>query len=101
VLTGFGRLRVPLVVGTTAAAVNLGPDQLLIPAHTAIGAALANTAAQLAAGLPILVYTNRIVGARLEARFVLPAVAASAGSVGCRHTGLERREPVEGHDPGR
>jgi O-antigen/teichoic acid export membrane protein len=79
-LTGFGRLRFPLTIGSVAAAVNLGLDQLLIPAHAAIGAALANTAAQLVAGLPVLIYANRLLGVRLEAGAVLrPAAASVAG----------------------
>jgi O-antigen/teichoic acid export membrane protein len=62
VLAGIGRLGFPLVAGAVAAGVNIGLDFVLIPSHGAIGAAIANSTAQLMAGLPVLVYTQRLIG---------------------------------------
>jgi len=62
VLTGVGRVKVPLVVGAVAAAVDVGLALALTPSRGAIGAAIANVGAQLAAALPLLVYTARVVG---------------------------------------
>jgi len=62
VLYALGRLRFLIVVGIAATLFNIGLDLLLIPAHNAVGAALANTGAQLAAGIPGLIYVGRMLG---------------------------------------
>ena len=61
VLAALGRLTFPLVVGTIAAAVNIGLDFVLIANHDAVGAAIANSIAQLVAGLPVLAYAHRLI----------------------------------------
>ena len=54
---------------------------LLIPHHGAAGAALANGGAQLVAGLPLVVWSNRLVGPfRWEWAALGRAVVAAAGA---------------------
>jgi len=80
-LHGLGRLRVILFTGAFAAVVNIGLDVLLIPRWEAIGAAVANGGAQLAASIPLLVYASRLFGG-LDVRpsFLLRAIPAAAGA---------------------
>jgi O-antigen/teichoic acid export membrane protein len=61
-LGGVGRLGVNVAAGVVASGVDVGLSFLLIPDHGATGAALANDAAQLAVGIPVMVYAWRIVG---------------------------------------
>lgn len=63
VLAGLGRLRVPLLIETGAAVLNLTLAFLLVADHGAIGAAVANVAAQTVGGLLVLAYSLRAVGA--------------------------------------
>ncbi len=80
VLGAMGKLRAPLAAGIVAAGVNIGLDFLLIPPHGAIGAALANSAAQMTAGVPVLVYAWRTVGdVRWEPAAIVRAALAAAG----------------------
>jgi O-antigen/teichoic acid export membrane protein len=74
VLFALGRLRFLITVGLTATAVNIGLDLLLIPSLHAEGAAIANVGAQLAAGLPELVYATRLLA---PVEFPLGAVLRS------------------------
>src|SRR5207248_8308323 len=53
-LTGIGVVRVQLLILAAAAVVNVGLDFVFVPRYDAVGAAIANVCAQLAAGLPIL-----------------------------------------------
>lgn len=62
VLYALGKLRFLLIVGLAATAVNICLDLLLIPPLDAIGAALANAGAQVAAGVPGVIYTARLFG---------------------------------------
>jgi O-antigen/teichoic acid export membrane protein len=62
VLFALGKLRFLVIVGLGATVVNIGLDIVLIPALDAVGAALANAGAQLAAGLPGLLYAARLLG---------------------------------------
>lgn len=62
VLFALGKLRFLVIVGVVATAINVGLDLVLIPAFDAVGAALANGGAQLAAGIPGLIYTARLLG---------------------------------------
>jgi O-antigen/teichoic acid export membrane protein len=62
VLYALGKLRFLIFVGLVATIVNVGLDLLLIPAFDAVGAALANAGAQLAAGVPGLIYAGRMLG---------------------------------------
>jgi len=61
-LTGLGRLKASFVMSAFAAVVNIALDFALIPGHAAIGAAIANSSAQVLAGVPVLVYMARHVG---------------------------------------
>jgi O-antigen/teichoic acid export membrane protein len=64
-VVGVGRLRVPLVIDACAAVVNIALALLLIPRYGAVGAALANSGAQLAVALPLALYVRRLLG-RIE-----------------------------------
>ena len=58
-LAGIGNVYFPLLVTSVAAAVNVGLDFLLIPRYDAGGAAVANSVAQVGAGIAFLVYVAR------------------------------------------
>jgi O-antigen/teichoic acid export membrane protein len=60
-LYALGKLRFLIIVGIAATVVNLGLAWLLIPAFDAVGAALSNAGAQLAAGVPGLIYVGRMM----------------------------------------
>jgi len=62
VLAGLGLVKLPLLFGAVAAAVDITLAVLLTPDHGAVGAALANLAAQVTVGVPILIYASRVVG---------------------------------------
>jgi O-antigen/teichoic acid export membrane protein len=85
-VVGLGKIRFPLALGVVAAATNLGLDLLLIPGHDAVGAALANSAAQALATAPMIGYAAWLVGGvswsprrlvRLAAATALTAGAAA------------------------
>jgi len=61
-MTGLGRLKASFVMSAFAAVVNIALDFALIPGHAAIGAAIANSSAQVLAGVPVLVYMARHIG---------------------------------------
>lgn len=63
VLAGLGRLRVPLSIETGAAALNVALAFLLVPDHGAVGAAVANVAAQATGAALVLAYSLVAVGA--------------------------------------
>jgi O-antigen/teichoic acid export membrane protein len=80
-LAGLGRIRVPIVVDIIAAAVDVGLAFLLIPDHSAIGAAVANAGAQITAGGLTLVYALRVIRpVRLEPGLAARVTAAAAGA---------------------
>ncbi len=87
-LWGSGRVRVWLLVFSAAAIVDLALDVILVPHLAEVGAALANTCAQVTAGVVVFGYTIRSFGpidvqARVLARAVIAAVlAAAAGWLG-------------------
>jgi O-antigen/teichoic acid export membrane protein len=84
VLFALGRLRFLIIVGLSATVVNIGLDLLLIPALDAVGAALANVGAQLAAGIPGLVYMTRLLGPpELPLGATLRSMAMAAVTGGC------------------
>jgi O-antigen/teichoic acid export membrane protein len=70
-LWNLGRLRFLVVSSLVAAAADIGMDLILIPHLGAIGAALANGAAQLVATVPVVVY---VVREMRPVRFELGAV---------------------------
>ena len=61
VLFALGRLRFLIIVGLAATVVNVTLDVLLIPVYEAVGAAVANAGAQVAAGVPGLIYASRVL----------------------------------------
>jgi O-antigen/teichoic acid export membrane protein len=61
-LLGLGRRWPQVIIGVVAAGANIAFDLLLIPRHGAVGAALANSCAQLVGAVPIIVYANWAVG---------------------------------------
>lgn len=61
-LIGYRRMRFPVVVGVVAATIDVTAAALLVPRFDAIGAALANAAAVVAAASISLVYCVRLVG---------------------------------------
>jgi peptidoglycan biosynthesis protein MviN/MurJ (putative lipid II flippase) len=78
-IVGLGKARFPLVVGASSAALNVALDLALIPGHAAVGAAVANSAAQGATALGTILYGVRLAGpVRWEAAILARAGAASA-----------------------
>ena len=78
-ITGLGRVWLPLLADTGAAAVDIGLAFALVPRHGAVGAAIANLAAQVTAGVPLIAYSWRIAGPiRWEARVLMRAAALAA-----------------------
>ena len=81
VLIGLGRLRGLLAIDGAAAIVDIGLALLLIPEHGALGAAVANSGAQIVSGVASLVYAARLVGGLPWRPFSLvPAAVVSAAS---------------------
>jgi O-antigen/teichoic acid export membrane protein len=82
-LTGLGRLRLPLVATGIAAAVDVALAVLLVPALDAVGAAIANVGGQVALAVPLLAAAIRATGRpRLEAGLLLRgAVAATVAGL--------------------
>lgn len=82
VLVGFGRVRVVIAAGLAAVVVNLVLDVVLISRYGGTGAAVANNAAQLVAGVPVFVVAWRTVGGVSWQRrplFVAVVAALAAG----------------------
>jgi O-antigen/teichoic acid export membrane protein len=82
-LAGLGRQRFPVICGIVAALVDVALDLLLIPGHGAIGAAVANSVAQVTAGVPVLLHGCRLVGPidwQAPAQLRTLAAAALAGA---------------------
>jgi O-antigen/teichoic acid export membrane protein len=88
VLQAVGRLRVAAITAASAAVIDLGLAFVLIPRHGAMGAAGANTVAQLAACLPLVVVALAATKARVfTTRFVVAnllvaLIVGGAGLVG-------------------
>jgi O-antigen/teichoic acid export membrane protein len=61
-VAGLGRVGVPLVVDSAAAAVDVGLAFALVPGHGALGAAIASASALVVSGVPLIVYSSRIAG---------------------------------------
>jgi peptidoglycan biosynthesis protein MviN/MurJ (putative lipid II flippase) len=82
---GFGRVRVPTLVAGLAAAVDIGAAILLVPHLDAVGAAIANVLAALAATIPLIPVCARLLGGidvsfRDTARVVLVSAAAACAA---------------------
>jgi O-antigen/teichoic acid export membrane protein len=84
VLYGYGRMRVPVIIGLTSALTDLGLAALLVPPLGARGAAIANLSAQVVGGAIGLAYCLRLVGGvQLAPRHLARMVAAAAVAGGC------------------
>jgi O-antigen/teichoic acid export membrane protein len=82
VLTALGRLRVPLLIETGAAALNLALAFMLVRDEGAVGAAIANVAAQASAAVLVLAYSLVAVGAPEWRPFSLWRAAVAALAAG-------------------
>jgi O-antigen/teichoic acid export membrane protein len=61
-LLGIGRQWGLTIITGTAAVANIALDWLIIPSHGAVGAAVANTTAQLIGSIPLLIYALHVIG---------------------------------------
>jgi O-antigen/teichoic acid export membrane protein len=61
-LAATGQLVFQTAVGVVAAGLNLALDFALIPRYDAVGAAVANSIAQLASSVPVFIYVHRLLG---------------------------------------
>jgi O-antigen/teichoic acid export membrane protein len=86
-LVGIGRQGVLTGVGIAAAVTDIGLDWALIPSHGAMGAAIANTAAQLVGSIPLALYAAHVIGGvtlyvgRLARAVGVGAIAASSSAL--------------------
>ena len=62
ILQGVGRQRFPIIIGAVGAALDIALALLLIPDYGARGAAVATAIAQLAAGVPAILYVDSVIG---------------------------------------
>lgn len=76
-----GKVKVIFVLGATAAVINLGLDAWLIPTHDAVGAAIANTGAQLVMAVGF-VFVQRSIGSSGWPRLGVVRVAVVAVGMG-------------------
>jgi O-antigen/teichoic acid export membrane protein len=81
-LIGLGKRWAQVIIGSIAAVVNVGLDFVLIRAHGAIGAAVANSSAQLIGAVPIIIYANRTIGWAEWHFFAIVRSAAAAVASG-------------------
>ena len=87
-LAATERLLVPTVVGSAAGVLNIALDFALIPRYDAIGAAIANSTAQLAASIPAVVYVRRQLGGGDWRPVSLGKAALAAAAAGVLARGL-------------
>jgi O-antigen/teichoic acid export membrane protein len=85
VVIGVGRIRIPLLLGVGAAAVDIALSVALIPELDAVGAAVAFVGAQLAVAAPLAIYAARLIGPvswswAPVARFAAAAAGAGAAA---------------------
>jgi O-antigen/teichoic acid export membrane protein len=84
VISGYGRMRFPIVVGVVAAVIDIGLASALVPPLDAVGAAVANIAAQLVAVVLGGAYAIRLAGTiEVSPTHLLRMGAASAAGAGC------------------
>jgi O-antigen/teichoic acid export membrane protein len=86
-LKGIGRIGGMTIISAVAVATDLGLAWLLVPVHGAVGAAIANTAAQVVWAVPMLWYAQRTVGGfdvnfRSLGRAAIVTAAAAAVGLG-------------------
>jgi O-antigen/teichoic acid export membrane protein len=78
-LSGLGRIVVPVAMAAVAAALNLALDAILIPGNGAEAAAVANVCGQATGATLVTLYALKVIGGvALEPRRLLVAGAASA-----------------------
>jgi O-antigen/teichoic acid export membrane protein len=83
-LAGLGLVRPGLVAGAGAAVLNVVLAFVLIPEHDAVGAALANTGAQVAIAVAVFAYTWKLMGERpLDVPTIVRPAIASALAGAC------------------
>jgi O-antigen/teichoic acid export membrane protein len=82
-LAALDRLPVSVVIGSVGAVANIALDFALIPRYDAIGAAIANDAAQVLVALPAILYVRRLLApADWRPVFLLKTLfAAAAGGL--------------------
>jgi O-antigen/teichoic acid export membrane protein len=79
-LSGLGRIVVPLGLAAVAAAINLGLDAVLIPGRGAEAAAVANVCSQAIGAVLVTGYALRVIGGvSLQPRRLAAAILASGG----------------------
>jgi O-antigen/teichoic acid export membrane protein len=79
-LAGLGSIRPMLIADSLAALVDIGLAFALVPHHGAMGAAVANAAAQVASCLPLVFYASHRLGPiRIEGRALAGILVASTG----------------------
>jgi O-antigen/teichoic acid export membrane protein len=90
VLMGYGRVRIPTIVSAFAAVVDIGAAAILVPRLDAVGAAIANALAVVAATLPLLPFCYRLVGGiDVSLRHVVRIALVSAVAAGLARLVLE------------
>jgi O-antigen/teichoic acid export membrane protein len=96
-LVGVERQVLTIVAGTVAALLNIGLDFILIPRFDAIGAAFANSTAQVIGSIPAVIYAGRIVGGTdWRPRAVIRTAAASLLAAGAAVALILATRPVIG-----
>jgi O-antigen/teichoic acid export membrane protein len=89
-LVGYGRIRVPVLVGVVSASLDIGLAALLVPGMAAMGAAIANIAAQLASAIISISFALRTVGrVEIAPRHLAKTMIASVTAAGCARLVLE------------
>jgi O-antigen/teichoic acid export membrane protein len=86
-LVGIGRQKVLIAVSAVAGGVDIGLAAALVPAFDAVGAALANAGAQVAAGIPVIVAARRTFGKIDWAPQALLRTAVASGVAGLASLG--------------
>jgi O-antigen/teichoic acid export membrane protein len=80
-LLGIGRQWGLTIIGAVAAVLNIGLALAFIPPYGAVGAAIANSLAQLAGSIPLLIYATRLIGGvSLHRVALIRAIATSAAA---------------------
>lgn len=90
VITGYGRIRFPLLVTVVGVVTDLTLAAVLVPRLDALGAAIANVSAQIAGAALALTYAVRLVsGVRVGPSHLLRNLLAAAIAGGCARFLLE------------
>ena len=89
-LVGYGKMRIPIVVAAISALTDIVAAALLVPRMDAIGAAIANDLAVLAATVILLIYCVRLLGlVEIAPRHLLRMAALSAAAAAASQGALE------------